>query len=450
MAAGPRLVERWIGALAALVVTAVVAVAAYEMVTGRIIGTGDNVRTDIVWTLVPMAVVTVLLLLLAAVPAARGVTVAVVAVAIVLQAVPATRFYWPTGDPAKFYATSEGIELLQAELGHDRIATLGHAIRPNTTHYYGLRSLNGHAFVPSALASVFTAIDPRSFIGPTYSIFSPNVAQVADSPGLDRFGVRYLVAQADSVVPGFPGTPVPIPGVADPLDPAASTRAVVPGGIHVAQPGGGGAARRAHPARGHRARRAHGRGARRHRRRAGPEHPQARAHRRDEGRADGAVLRRGGGRGGTGALVGGRRPGRSRGDGDVRRLRGALRVQAVVDHPAGDPADDGLSVAFAGGGGWIIWSIAGQLPPEDPLGRRGGGDRRRRRAGSRRWRRGRPTPGRSSSRRRPHRRCGPAARRAPRGAILEDSGDRAPGAHPVLGSGPPPPVADTHPLIREW
>lgn len=221
---GARGREAWLGAGAAAGVTAAAAVAGWAMLTGRVVRLSDHVARDVTATLVPMVVVTLALVLLAALtrPATRTLVVALALVAVVAQAVPATRFYWPTGERAEFYPVTPGIELLQEEVGGDRLATLGHPIRPNMTQYFGLRSLNGHIFVPEAMKEVMTAIDPNSFVGPTYSIFSPDVRQVAGSPGLDRYAVRFLVADAASVLPGEPGVPVPLPGAADDAVPVAA------------------------------------------------------------------------------------------------------------------------------------------------------------------------------------------------------------------------------------
>ena len=226
--------ERWLGAFLALGVTALAGIGGALLLSGRILGTSSGVPFDVAATLIPMALVSGMLVARAATGALQGATVLVAAVAVVAQAFPATAYYWPSGDREKLYATSAGIEYLQENLGHDRIATLGHAIRPNTTHYYDLRVLNGHLFVPSDLAEVFRAIYPSVFIGATYTVFSPDVATMADSPGLDRYAVRYLVAQADSVRPGQPGVPVAIPGRAGPIATLADTARLAPGGAYLA------------------------------------------------------------------------------------------------------------------------------------------------------------------------------------------------------------------------
>ena len=361
----PRRIEPWVGAGLAILATGLAAAAGGVLLAGRVVGTSSGVPGDVAWTIIPMTIVTILVVELARARTGRRTRLAVTvvaaaAVAVVVQAFPATSFYWPTGERSKFYASSEGIELLQQNLGHDRLATLGHAIRPNTTHYYGLRTLNGHIFAPKLIKDVFVAVDPGSFIGPTYSIFSPNVSAVAQSPGLDRYGVRYLVAQANSVQPGRPGVPVTIPGVADPTEPASGTSDLVVDGTYLTtvQPG---------DLRG--------------------------LHVPLEVLVPGVVSVEV--RDSSGALVAenSRKLSRTAGLRDVPfalalaqpadvdpsgpwqvTLRnegaeaiatfdaeGALRVRAVRGFAAGDPADDGLSVAFAGEG-MIIWERAAFLP----------------------------------------------------------------------------------------
>jgi hypothetical protein len=353
--------ERAWGAVAAAAVAALIAVAALLLVSGRILGVSEDVPADVVWTLVPVTAVAALVIALAVRPTARlaRATVVVAAVGVVLQAFPATAFYWPTAARDKWYATSDGIAYLEAHLGHDRLATLGLALRPNTTHYYGLRILNGHAFMPEELADVVTAIDPSAFTGGTYSVLTPAVGAVATSPGLDRFGVRYLVAQADSVQPGRPGVPVLVPGVPDAPTPLASVGPLTPGATYVAgvPPG---AVRGVHV----------------------PLEVTQRVYVSLELRdASGAVLATNArwvpataglvdvpmtlalddaaaaapGPWSVAVVVNGEGvTGTFDADGD-------LRVQAVRPFPEGDPADDGLTVAQAGDG-MTVWERASALP----------------------------------------------------------------------------------------
>jgi hypothetical protein len=188
------------------------------------IGLATQRAGDIAIAVIPLVIIAILVVVGVRFRIARTLALIVVLFAVPIQAVAATSFYWPTANRSEFYPTTGGIRYLQQHLGDDRMATLGYAIRPNATAYYGLRSLNGHAFVPKPMKSVINGIGGSVFVGATYSFFWPNGAQTVNSPGLARMGVRYLVGDANPVDPARPSSLSYILGRADPV--AASARTV--------------------------------------------------------------------------------------------------------------------------------------------------------------------------------------------------------------------------------
>ncbi|WP_197522557.1 glycosyltransferase family protein [Occultella aeris] len=218
----------WPTALAVGAVTALAAAAADLLNSGRILILSEQVLRDTLIAVVPLVLLFGLVLWGLRSRRPRTLVLCLVVLAVPLQALSATAFYWPTGDREDFYRTTSGIEYLQENQGHDRIATLGLPLRPNITQYYGLRTLNGHSFVTEQMSEVFLAINPSMFIGPTYTALSNDIASYGDrAPGLDRFGVRYLVADAEAILPG--NVPVTLPGIGDPLAERAGDLALEPG-----------------------------------------------------------------------------------------------------------------------------------------------------------------------------------------------------------------------------
>ena len=213
----------------AAAVTAVLVVLGIRISSPDMIGLARHRRPDVLLAIVPLVLILVLLLAALRLRIARLLALVVVLFSISAQALAATSFYWPTGSRAQFYPSTAGIRYLQQNLGDDRMATLGYAIRPNVTEYYGLRVLNGHAFFPKDLHRLITAIDPPAFVGNTYSAFNPAVAKVINSPGLGRMGVRYMVGEANTLVPSSPDSALFILGSPDPTAAAAGTAPMPPG-----------------------------------------------------------------------------------------------------------------------------------------------------------------------------------------------------------------------------
>ncbi|HWM03165.1 MAG TPA: DUF6044 family protein [Actinophytocola sp.] len=144
------------------------------------------------------AAVVVALLLAANLRRARWLAVGVVPVVVAVQGLAASGFYWPTGERAQFYATSSVHTYLAEHQGHDRVATDGLVLWPNTTASYGIRTVTGHAFLPPPMKELLTAIDPNAFARPTMSTLT---GVDPDSPGLDRLAARFYVTRASAPPP---------------------------------------------------------------------------------------------------------------------------------------------------------------------------------------------------------------------------------------------------------
>lgn len=181
-------------------------------------------RSDALIAGVPLA----LIVLLSLVRRARSLLLAVVAAAVVVQGFFATSFFWPTSARAEFYPSDPAINFLRANEGPGRIATTGYTLRPNVTEYYGLRDIVGHNFLDPSLEKVILAIDPTALLGPTYTGFTSAVGTLLGNPGLERMGVRYVVASVDDVMPGRPAVPVPIPGAVEAAAQPARSVALAP------------------------------------------------------------------------------------------------------------------------------------------------------------------------------------------------------------------------------
>jgi hypothetical protein len=124
---------------------------------------------------------------------ARLAAAVAVPVVVGVQALAASGFYWPTGERAEFYPASRVHTWLAEHQGTDRVATDGLTLWPNTTSYYGIRTVTGHAFLPRPMKELVSAIEPRAFGRPTMGVLS---AGAASSPGLDRLAARYWVTSA--------------------------------------------------------------------------------------------------------------------------------------------------------------------------------------------------------------------------------------------------------------
>ncbi|MCW2544766.1 MAG: Protein of unknown function, rane YfhO, partial [Frankiales bacterium] len=120
------------------------------------------------------------------------IAVGVVPAVVLAQALNVVLPYWPQIPRHDFYPQTPVHTYLAEHLGHDRFQGMDFAMLPGTNVYYGLRSLGGHAFTATTWRELMEAADPRAFRTPTFSTIGSS-AEVATSPALDRFAVRYLV-----------------------------------------------------------------------------------------------------------------------------------------------------------------------------------------------------------------------------------------------------------------
>jgi len=109
--------------------------------------------------------------------------------------------FTPSADKSTFYPVTDTQEFLAANLGHSRYAATSEATVLGTDSVYGLRALNGHAFLNSAFATLVKGVPGDPVPAPTRLAFSPDEAQ-ATSPILDRLGVAYFTAAPSEQVFG--------------------------------------------------------------------------------------------------------------------------------------------------------------------------------------------------------------------------------------------------------
>lgn len=131
----------------------------------------------------------------------RSLTGAVLPVLVLVPALGVTAVWWQASDNETFYPPTATHEYLEEHLGDDRYASVDQAMLPGSNSAYRLRSVGGHAFHTTEWRDLLLAVDPGSFHTPTYSTLpAATIAEAADSPILDRLGVRYLVAEPTVVV----------------------------------------------------------------------------------------------------------------------------------------------------------------------------------------------------------------------------------------------------------
>jgi hypothetical protein len=109
--------------------------------------------------------------------------------------------YTPSADRETFYPVTDTQEFLAANLGSSRYASTSEASVLGADSVYGLRALNGHAFLNSAFATLVQGVPGNPVPAPTRLQFSADQAQ-ATSPILDRLGVAYFTAAPNEPVFG--------------------------------------------------------------------------------------------------------------------------------------------------------------------------------------------------------------------------------------------------------
>ncbi|GAA1970967.1 hypothetical protein [Catenulispora subtropica] len=109
--------------------------------------------------------------------------------------------YLPSAAKETFYPVTDTQQYLAANLGSSRYASTAQASVLGTDSVYGLRALNGHAFLNSAFATLVQGVPGDPIPAPTRLQFSADPAQ-ATSPILDRLGVAYFTASPSEPVFG--------------------------------------------------------------------------------------------------------------------------------------------------------------------------------------------------------------------------------------------------------
>jgi len=138
--------------------------------------------------------------------------------------------FWPRVPKALFYPTTPAHRFLQEHLGEERMASGAKAMYPGTPTFYGLRSLNAHAFVDPAWRRLITVADPGAYtpVRPTWALLDTNRGVVTSSI-LDRLSVRYFANPLDAPVLGQRvAVSAPFRDVV--LRPGSSVTAPLPGG----------------------------------------------------------------------------------------------------------------------------------------------------------------------------------------------------------------------------
>ena len=109
--------------------------------------------------------------------------------------------YSPSADKDTFYPVTDTQQYLASNLGSSRYASTAEASVLGTDSVYGLRALNGHAFLNSAFAALVQGVPGDPVPAPTRLEFSADPGQ-ATSPILDRLGVAYFTASPTEPVFG--------------------------------------------------------------------------------------------------------------------------------------------------------------------------------------------------------------------------------------------------------
>lgn len=130
----------------------------------------------------------------------RGVAVTVIPLLVLVDALAFTQAFWPRTEPDRLYRDTSTDAFLSEHLGHDRLAGIENTYWNGANKVNGLASITGHHFVPPEWRDLMTAADPDIFLSPTNSTLSG--IDALSSPVLDRFAVRYGVADTGTMPPG--------------------------------------------------------------------------------------------------------------------------------------------------------------------------------------------------------------------------------------------------------
>lgn len=176
----------------------------------------DFYLPDAAIAVIPLVIISILMWLAVRVELLRPLTLSALLATIAFQPLPALQYFWPVADTHEVYPHSEVLDFLADSVGHNQLATVGLALRPNVPNIYGIRMVNGHAFVTPEWKAALQEADPTVFVGGgTYSFLEQTRSTAFDNPALDKLGVRYVAAAATELIPASPTTLVPLPGSYD-------------------------------------------------------------------------------------------------------------------------------------------------------------------------------------------------------------------------------------------
>jgi hypothetical protein len=113
--------------------------------------------------------------------------------------------YYPRTDRSTFYPTTDVHSYLATHLGEERFAGTWHAMFMGVDAEKELRALTGHGFINERFATLVRGIPGRPIPYPTYINLSADLRQ-AQSPIMDLLGVRYFVTSPRDTVFGTPHT----------------------------------------------------------------------------------------------------------------------------------------------------------------------------------------------------------------------------------------------------
>ncbi len=199
---------RW--AIAAVIVlgSAYLVATTYRLVPGA---SREIVLPEVVWALVLGMIAFAAAVAVVRWPAFLAVA-AVIPIALSVQATASVSAWWAPSTHESYYADTPTHRFLANELGGDRFVSVGRAMTPGTETAYRIRSFGGHNFLTQEWKDLVTAVDPVGLASPTYIRLHPEgLSESISSPVLDRYGVRFVVAEPN-LAPLGTVEEVPAPG----------------------------------------------------------------------------------------------------------------------------------------------------------------------------------------------------------------------------------------------
>ncbi|WP_285041560.1 hypothetical protein [Plantibacter sp. LMC-P-059a] len=162
-------------------------------------------ETQVLWTVVLLAVAAALVVIVLA-TRRGGIRIVALCFVPLLVAAPAVLVadtWWPKSDTASVYPDTPTTRFLQQHLGESRYASVDHAMLTGTNSMYRVRSLGGHTFQTVEWKSLLLRLDTESLASATYSTLNyPSLVSSIESPILDRLAVKYVVMEPNLPVPG--------------------------------------------------------------------------------------------------------------------------------------------------------------------------------------------------------------------------------------------------------